>query len=529
MRAVIYARYSSDRQRETSIEDQLRVCRALAARHEWRIEAIHRDEEISGSTPVGARPGGNALLADALADRFDALILEGLDRLSRDLVEQEKIVRRLEHRGIRIVGVSDGYDSSAAGKKLHRGMRGLINEIYLDDLRHKTHRGQSGQVSRGYSAGGGGYGYKSEHDGRGYRMAINEEQAEWVRFIFDKFAAGWSVQKIAFELNRLRIPSPRGGTWAVSALYGSPAKGSGILNNELYGGRYIWNRSQWVKDPDTGKRQRTERPKEEWQIEEREDLRIVDAVTWEKVRARFKRNRIEGGTRGSGAAVRTLLGGLMTCGYCGGAIVANNARLYGCAARKDRGPDVCRGVLAPRAETDKKIIGTLRDIVLDKNFVGVVHELLDDIVNEAEHASAQNDKAKCSRIGELESEVQRIVDAIAAVGISGALKERLQHAEEELSSLRSARAAIAIPKAEVKNFKKRYAEEVLNLQDALSGDIVRARAALRDVLHTITITEDAEKYVWAKIKTDQRVLLKAAGLSLEVVAGARFELTTFGL
>ena len=157
MLAATYCRYSSDRQRETSIADQLRVCQAYVDQRGWRLVATHSDEEVSGSTPVGARRGGAALLADAMADRFGVLVLEGLDRLSRDLVEQETIVRRLEHRGIRIVGVCDGYDSEATGKKLHRGMRGLINEVYLDDLRAKTHRGQAGQVSRGYSAGGGGY------------------------------------------------------------------------------------------------------------------------------------------------------------------------------------------------------------------------------------------------------------------------------------------------------------------------------------------------------------------------------------
>jgi site-specific DNA recombinase len=111
------------------------------------------------------------------------------------------VIRRLEHRGIRIVGVSDGYDSnSGAGRKLLRGVRGLIGligETYLDDLRAKTHRGLSGQIERGYHAGGLSYGYRSVVAGvnaRGdpivHRLEIEEAQAEIVRAIFTRYGGG---------------------------------------------------------------------------------------------------------------------------------------------------------------------------------------------------------------------------------------------------------------------------------------------------------------------------------------------------
>jgi hypothetical protein len=99
-RAVLYARYSTDKQRETSIDDQLRAAHTRAEREGWEIVGTHADEGVSGSTPVALRPGGKALLAGALAGRFDVLILEGLDRLSRELGEAESMVKRLEHRAI---------------------------------------------------------------------------------------------------------------------------------------------------------------------------------------------------------------------------------------------------------------------------------------------------------------------------------------------------------------------------------------------------------------------------------------------
>jgi len=150
----------------------------------------------------------------------------------------------------------------------------------------------------------------------------------------------------------------------VSALYGSPAKGSGVLNNELYVGRYIWNRSQWVKDPDTGARQRMDRPPAEWHVQERPDLRIIDDELWQTVRQRMSTPRRAGGRKGSGPQPKALFSGLLRCGSCGGAVVAVSARQYGCAARKDRGATVCAGVLAPRASVDSCLLAEVRDELL---------------------------------------------------------------------------------------------------------------------------------------------------------------------
>jgi site-specific DNA recombinase len=175
LRACFYARYSSDQQRETSIVDQLRAARARAEREGWVVVAQHEDQELSGSVPVALRPGGKALIADALASRFDVLVLEGLDRLAREVGDQEQLVKRLEYRGIRIVGTADGYDSLMPGRKVMRVARGLVNELHLDDLREKTHRGLAGQFDRGYHVGGVTFGYRSQAtaDGKGRELVIN--------------------------------------------------------------------------------------------------------------------------------------------------------------------------------------------------------------------------------------------------------------------------------------------------------------------------------------------------------------------
>src|SRR5690606_32377298 len=151
---------------------------------------------------------------------------------------------------------------------------------------------------------------------------------ERVRWIFEQYVAGRSVQRIAHELNAARVPAPRSGTWAASCIYGSSKQGTGLLNNELYIGRVIWNRRQWVKDPDTGKRQKIDRPRSEWQIHEDPSLRIVSEELWQASRERMATPRRTGGGGGKGAPNRTLFGGLLRCGVCGGAVTATSARHY---------------------------------------------------------------------------------------------------------------------------------------------------------------------------------------------------------
>ena len=197
--------------------------------------------------------------------------------------------------------MSDGFDSDSKGYKIHAGVRGLINEIYLDDLREKTHRGLTGRAVKGYNTGGRCYGYRhvpiedgtrKDDYGRPVIIAvkrkIDPEQAKWVRQIFEWYAEGRPPRWIAAELNRRGVKSARGGTWADSAVYGKMRTGTGLLNNVLYVGRYVWNRSNWVKDPDTGKKKRVPRPEDEWVVTDMPKLRIVPQVLWDRVKARQK-------------------------------------------------------------------------------------------------------------------------------------------------------------------------------------------------------------------------------------------------
>lgn len=504
--AAIYARFSTDRQNERSLDDQVRVCQARADLLGVPVTNVYGDEGVSGSTPVARRPGGARLLADVLAGRVGLLLLEGLDRLSRDQVEQERVVRRLEHRGVRILGIADGYDSEASGRKIHRTMRGLINEIYLDDLRHKTHRGLAGQLARGGHAGGLSYGYRSIPAGEVHKLEIVPEQAEVVRWIYTRYAEGWSCQRIAAELNERAIPSGRGRTWAVSALYGSRVKGSGVLNNELYIGRVIWNRSQWVKDPDTGKRTRTDRPRDEWHIEERPELRIVTDAQWHAVRDRMGRPTGEGGSTGRSRPPSTLFRGLLRCGKCGGAVIAISGRQYGCAARKDRGRAVCTGVTAERTKVDAGLMETLRADLLSPDAIARLQGRVKEILDAHRKDTTDGARAAKTRIRELDMEISRLVDAVASIGISPALQDRLRKSEEERARLAAdlAKSDDCVPTGPFEGLQ-RYRNIIGNLGTFLTKDPHRAREILRRLIPRAKMSA-RDGHVWVEMETGRAAI-----------------------
>ena len=543
MRAAIYARYSSDNQRRTSIDDQVRLARERCERGGWQVTAVHTDEEVSAATPVELRPGSRALYDAALAGRFDVLVIEALDRFSRNLGDQERVVERLEYRGIRIVGFGDGYDSTLDGREITRGVRGLINAQYLRDLAKKTHRGQSGTFGRGGHVGGIQYGYRSEPaaDGEGRVLRVDPEQAAIVVRIYEAYADGHSTRAIAHQLNADGVPAPRGGSWAVSCIQGSAARGLGLLHAEIYRGRQIWNRRRWVKDPDTGKRTYVERPRAEWQLRDAPELRIVSEDLWRRVQARMVRAEAGVRQRGRGATPRTLFGaGTLRCHACGAAVVAINAKRYGCSARKARGPTVCpNGATVLRQLLERRLLSLLREELLAPEALVELQAEVRRLLTEHHQAARSGQRAAEQRQRELDAEIGRLVDAVATVGISPALQQRLAAAEAERAALerqRSRGGDDVSTGTRINDALARHRRQLLDLQRVLTEDVApqdlaRTREIIGSMIGTVMIGRDPETGDnFADLEEPaERLLLAAVGESLGMVAGAGFEPATFGL
>ncbi len=212
VRAAIYARYSSDKQRPASIDDQVRQCRAEITRRGWDEVACYSDAEIAGSV-TQRRPGYQRLLSGARRGEFDVIVVDELSRLSRDSEELAGLRKRLKFWGIHLRAL-DGLDTVSAPEAAGPIMlvKSFVNEAELAATAARTRRGQRGRILAGYHAGGAPYGYRSRpvHADRpgdppgtgpvvGYELVVHEAEAEIVRRIFRLYAEGWSPRRIAAQ------------------------------------------------------------------------------------------------------------------------------------------------------------------------------------------------------------------------------------------------------------------------------------------------------------------------------------------
>ena len=337
MRAVIYARYSSENQREASIEDQVEVCRRYAERQGWTVADTYEDRAVSGASML-ARPGFQRMLADAEARKFDIIVCEAIDRLGRRLADVADVYDRLSFRGIQIHATAIGHVT-----QMHLGIMGTMAQMTLADLGAKTKRGQLGRARAGRIPGGLAYGYEVVPSAPGTQdrgeRRIKPDEAEVVRRIFKSYAAGKSPRHIAHELNAAGIPGPGGRDWGDSTLRGQPERGTGILNNTLYIGRLCWNRVSYVKDPSTGKRVARVNALDQREETEVPELRIIDQALWDACQARRQEMRFAIGQAEDGQKLnvahrrRFLLSGLLRCGCCGaGYTIVADGSVWLCAA-----------------------------------------------------------------------------------------------------------------------------------------------------------------------------------------------------
>jgi site-specific DNA recombinase len=318
MKAAIYARYSTDMQSAVSVDDQFRLCSERALSEGWTVIEQFADRSISGASLI--RPGIQDLLQHALLGKFDVVIAEALDRISRDQEDIAGIYKRLNFAGVRLFTVSEGLIS-----ELHIGLKGTMNAMFLKDLADKTRRGLRGRVELGKSGGGNAFGYdvvrKTDAMGEPIRgdRKINQTEADLVRRIFTLYADGKSPRAIAHLFNAEGSKGPSGKTWGPSTIHGNKDRGTGILNNELYIGRLVWNRLRYIKDPDTGKRVSRLNPEEQWVIHAVPDLRIISQDLWERVKVRQASVSLGRSTSSEAAGFwdrrrpRFLLSGLVKC------------------------------------------------------------------------------------------------------------------------------------------------------------------------------------------------------------------------
>ncbi|HXC66002.1 MAG TPA: recombinase family protein [Nitrospiraceae bacterium] len=532
MHVALYARYSSERQRESSIADQFRTCERSAQSQGWEVSHRYEDKAVTGSR--ADRPGYQRLLHDAQAHCFDLLLVEDLSRLTRNEAESIQLRRKLAFWGIRLIGVSDGYDSAAKGHKLQASVRGIINELYLDDLREKTHRGLMGQALKGYSCGGLAYGYrrvpiedpsKQDEYGRPIITAVrwepDAEQQNWVRWIFERYAAGSSPRDIAAELNQLGVPSPRGGTWCASAIHGDPTDGTGILCNTRYVGRSIWNRFRWERHPETNRRIKRLRARQEWVEVETPELRIVPEHLWEQVQERMT-GRANATLRAAcrqaaGRPGRYLLSGLLKCAWCGANYIVADRFRYACASFLNRGEAVCgnRRRIARGVLEQTLLRGIREDLFTEEGFGFFRQEVCRILAQRRKETHTQADKvdSDLQRVNaEIGNLLRALKDGIRTASMQSEL-ERLEADKVRLMAQQNPRPRPLTVEKGLPRLEDQFRTAVENLAKLPGSKIAEARRGLHLLLggHPITLHPTDDGRLEAEMTGDYAGLVRLMG------------------
>lgn len=435
MRAAIYARFSSDLQNPASIADQVRDCRRRADDLGASVVEVYSDAALTGAD-ARHRPALQRLMSDARAGRFDLVIAEALDRVSRDQEDTAAIFKRLSFAGVKLVTLAEGDVG-----ELHVAFRGAMNSLFLRDLGAKVRRGQRGRVAAGSNPGGICYGYRPAPvvgaDGeivRGGR-AIHEGEAAVVRRIFDRFLAGVSPRTIAAELNADGIPAPRGGIWRASTVRGWSQRATGILRNPIYAGRVAWNRQRFVRNPETGKRIARPTAAAERVEVEASSLAIVSPETFAAAAARLDKPHASRGRPRPARARRYLLTGLVVCGVCGEPFRAYAAGTMRC--RRYVTARSCSNTKTVRVEDlTRRALSALRASLLDP-------AALDAFCQEYRRARAalaskarQRARDRQREADDLRSRHRRLLDLVETQGtdLRGAA-DRLRDLEAKLAAL----------------------------------------------------------------------------------------------
>jgi site-specific DNA recombinase len=464
VRAAVYARYSSDRQSPSSIEDQNRKCFQFAKARGWTVLENHVYADAATSGTISNRTGLQQMLsaAESKPRPFDAILVDDSSRLSRKLSDTLSFSDRLKFVGVRVVFVSQGFDSDSPQSEMTVAMHGIMDSQYLKGLSDKTFRGLEGRVLQNLHHGGRIFGYKSlpiedasrrDQYGRplitGARLHVLPDQARIVRKIFTLYAGGLSMKATTKKLNadHVQSPRPRAGreqSWAPSSV-------KTILENERYAGIVTYGRTKKIRNPQTGKTIYRHKDKAEWITVACPEQRIVSAELWNAVQARLafvksrygNANRKGGLLRSRSASSKYIFSGLLKCSECGGSITitsgagsTHRSASYGCPKREFRGR--CKNDRRIRADLlETQLLGKLQVDVLSPGAIDYVFQKLE--LELSGHFSRIDGTLETmrQRKAKLETELRNLTSMAADGMDSPSLRKGITEREAEISALTS--------------------------------------------------------------------------------------------
>jgi site-specific DNA recombinase len=461
-RVVLYARYSTDMQQERSVEDQFTLCREYAARQGWVVVGTYMDKERTSKT-LHDRPGAIQMLREASTGKFDIILTEHLDRLSRAGEDLYGIFNKLKFDRVQLHSVSQGVATEEIV-----GIYALTGQLFLKGLSEKVSRGMTGRAKEGRIVAGVTYGYKTVL-GRPGAREIDPEQAKIVERVFMEYIAGDSPRDIARRLEAEGIKAPGRTPWSWQNISGgrSSTCARGIINNPMYIGEFRYGMTKGVFNPSTGKivRRKGDAPV----VVRIEELRIISDEMYERAaEIRQSRQKVSGKPRKLWARNTSILAGMVNCSVCGAhMVIANRDRdgsgRFVCSEAYYR--DACqhtKSYSAPRLEV--AVLDRLAEQLADPRLIEIYLGEYFEARKADQRAARQERERIMNRLDQIEVEHMRLAQALMA----GTMPDRIL--KPMVDALETERAGL--------EERKKVADREVNIVDLHPSVIAQYRQAV---------------------------------------------------
>jgi site-specific DNA recombinase len=523
--AAIYARKSTDQvgvsDENRSVARQVEHAKAYAARKGWAVAETHvySDDGISGAEFV-KRPGFLRLM-NALKPRppFQVLIMSEESRLGREQIETAYALKQIMDAGARVFFYLEDRERTL-DNALDKVMLSLANfaaEMEREKARQRTHDAMLRKAKAQQVAGGKVYGYDNKDvfsplpgpDGASQRLhvirVINEAQAEVVRRIFELYASGLGIVKVAKLLNAERVPSPRGDGWAPTAI-------REMLHRELYRGEVVWNKTQRMERAGTKKKRA--RDEKEWVHLDAPELRIVPNELWQRVHARVETNQqaysrraqgqLEGRPVPMGFDSPYLLGGFLKCAVCGGSLIPTSRSgrggrktYYRCSMNWKRGASICDNATSiPTGALDSAILHALSDVLDERVLARSVDKALAKL--RAGTGGHDDRRSRIEReLALIESRLGRLLKAIMEGGPLDTLVAQVKTEEQRKTTLAAElgglQAVTKVSTLDSARLKRSLAERLAGTKALLTRNTPQARRMLKELLEDRIAVQPVEQ------------------------------------
>lgn len=401
--AVIYARYSSDRQREESIEGQLRECREYAERNGIRVIDSYIDRALSASKDTDKRLEFQRMIRDSAKRLFDIVLIWKLDRFARNRYDSAHYKSILKKNDVRVVSATEHITEGPEGIILESVLEGYA-EFYSAELSEKIHRGQKENALKGRNNGGRiPLGYKLGAD---KKLEIDPDTAPIVQEIFKRYAEGETIREIVNDLNNRGLKTSRGYQFAYPSF-------NTLLRNRKYMGEFKY---QDVVIPGGVPA-------------------LVDEDTFNRVQARMAKNKQA--PAAAKAKESYLLTTKLFCGECGKIMFGESGtgtggkvyRYYKCASAKKKAG--CQKKAVKKEWIENFVVEQTMGVVMN----GPVMEQITNRLLKLQGAESFDLRLLKKQLKEAEKGIENMLNAIQMGIITPSTKQRLAELEEQKTRL----------------------------------------------------------------------------------------------